>query len=268
MLYGASFGLTKLAIATFLLVRTFNTPPTRIYRKLTWFVFALCAAWTAGCILEPVALCTSVAAYFKTFGLTDNNSNGDRCGNPAHGWTVLNVFDIVTDSLLIALPMTVVAKLWRISPAERRKAIALVSVGGATVLVALVRFGSIINTDYSAAPTSTMWLYLLCTLEMMLGLSASCLPAARFVWGRMCGDARRNSGASLSVGPINRVASAASTSGMLGDQSGQREEGDGGEENEEVEFEEIFRPTSSFSSSPIAPPQRAALRRERLGMSG
>ena len=97
--YCASIGLTKIAILM-QYQRVFTTPKFQIW---CWSFIGLMVAYTVGTVAACIWICTPISKFWK---------GGDGyCIDEFASWFSNAAINVVTDLMIIILPMTVVSKL-------------------------------------------------------------------------------------------------------------------------------------------------------------
>lgn len=101
IIYGPIIGLVKLRII-WMLQRIFCTPK---FRLAAYGIMAIAAAWIAMPILVAILVCRPVAYNW------DKSVPGGHCGNKALTYACVSVVDLISDALIVVLPMRAVFNL-------------------------------------------------------------------------------------------------------------------------------------------------------------
>ncbi|KAK8130954.1 Satratoxin biosynthesis SC1 cluster protein 4 [Apiospora sp. TS-2023a] len=199
IIYGPVIGCVKLSIL-FMLKRIFFTRGFRIAAYLAMF-FAFC--WTLMPILAALLVCSPVEFNWN------KKVPGGRCGDKQVTYALVGVVDLVSDLLILVLPMRMVFKL-QIKTAHK---VAIASIFGFSVITMIftaVRLYYIYGMDFTDPTYSTIVPTTIGSVQMGIAIMVASAPLLRPVFDRTIA-----SWFGLSVASSNRPSPKGS--GYLGD---------------------------------------------------
>lgn len=118
--YAAVVGLVKLSM-TWNMKRIFSVPG---FHVAAYAVMACSVAWVLQTMLVPLLICTPISYQWDPANATV------KCGNAMLAYTFISVADIVTDFMVLVLPLRPLAKL----QIQRPYKIALLAVFGSVLM--------------------------------------------------------------------------------------------------------------------------------------
>ncbi|KAI9830157.1 MAG: hypothetical protein M1819_005834 [Sarea resinae] len=165
--YKVCVGLTKSSIL--LLYLRFMVG--KVYRGLCWGLFTVVVLYAFASILATILECTPVPRVY-------DKSIAGTCINISAFWYANAVYSILTDVLILALPMPMVYGLKL--PTRSKNALMLVfALGGFVTVTSILRMTTLNITSKTPDSTwtlkSTMWT----VVELNIGIICACLPTLR-----------------------------------------------------------------------------------------
>ncbi|KAH7313000.1 hypothetical protein BKA65DRAFT_558216 [Rhexocercosporidium sp. MPI-PUGE-AT-0058] len=236
--YKLSVALNKASI----LLLYLRIMPQRLYRIM---IFSLLT------IVGLFAIATTIAGIFQCIPVDKawNKKKPGHCYNLVEAWYSNAVFSIVTDILILMLPMHMVYKLQR-DMREKLLLYAVFGLGGFVTFTSIMRFfalKSAKNPDTTYDITSGFW----SVIEINVGVICICLPPLRSLLSRQFAFFNRNRTASNGPYNNNKPQSGSSAPSELvtiggtgGTGSRTRERKRAGGEMESSEEELVFFPES------------------------
>ncbi|KAH1544943.1 hypothetical protein KXV92_003685 [Aspergillus fumigatus] len=203
ILYKVNLGLTKISILL-LYIRLFVH---QWFLRTCWVWIAIIVSFTIGTVFSSIFQCTPVQWAF-------NKSLPDRgtCINMTAFWYANAAFNILTDLVLIALPIPVVLKL-QLPPKSKIALCGIFAVGLFTCITSVLRITTLnvatnhLDTTWNSIGSS-MWT----VIESNLGIVCACLPALRrplsFFFPRLFSRLHKSSAAPASHGNRSQPADA------------------------------------------------------------
>jgi hypothetical protein len=146
--------------------------PQRPFRLATFSLVGLVAIYCIGCLIFFLANCRPFAANFNP------HLPGAVCGNQQAGWLGTGIANIVTDVLILSLPMR---NVWHLQiPSRTKIAVAGVfGIGFITVVISIVRLVTILQINLSDFTYSTVPADIFSAFEPTLMITCACLPIMR-----------------------------------------------------------------------------------------
>jgi len=140
------------------------------FQSVATAVLTLCAMFSISMIIVTLVICMPTSAQW------DPTVPGATCGNRVSLWFWGGVFNVVTDAVVIYLPMPMVWSLY-VPQGKKLMLSALFGVGILVTVVSIIRLHYVLAVDFSVDTTYTvapaaMWSY----IESTLGIIASCIP--------------------------------------------------------------------------------------------
>ncbi|TDZ67836.1 Satratoxin biosynthesis SC1 cluster protein 4 [Colletotrichum trifolii] len=136
IIYGPVIGLVKLSIIL-MLRRIFFTSK---FRFACYAVMIVAVAWTAMPVLVAILVCRPLEFTWN------RNVPGGHCGNKTLAYALVGVVDLISDALILALPMRMVYKL-RISRAHKIALAGIFGFGTVTMVFTAIRLYYVYNLD-------------------------------------------------------------------------------------------------------------------------
>ncbi|TEA15484.1 Satratoxin biosynthesis SC1 cluster protein 4 [Colletotrichum sidae] len=136
IIYGPVIGLVKLSIIL-MLRRIFFTSR---FRSACYAVMIVAVAWTAMPVLVAILVCRPLEFNWN------RNVPGGHCGNKTLAYALVGVVDLISDALILALPMRMVYKL-RISRAHKIALAGIFGFGTVTMVFTAIRLYYVYNLD-------------------------------------------------------------------------------------------------------------------------
>ncbi|KAH6633404.1 hypothetical protein C7974DRAFT_392717 [Boeremia exigua] len=167
IVYYLSLGLTKSS----LLLQYHRVFPTRKFRLMCWCVFAVVIAYTVWTVFGSIFACVPVRAFWT--------KEDAYCLDQFAMWFTNAAINIVTDFVIILLPMPVIRRL-QLGKRQKSALIGIFAVGGFVCIVSILRLQSLVaisnSTDQSYDnPAAATW----SSVEANVGIICSCLPLLR-----------------------------------------------------------------------------------------
>ncbi|KAK7943180.1 Satratoxin biosynthesis SC1 cluster protein 4 [Apiospora aurea] len=173
IIYGPVIGCVKLSILS-MLKRVFFT---RGFRIATYFVMFVAFCWMLMPILVALLVCSPIEFNWN------RRAPGGRCGNKQIAYALVGVVDLVSDLLILALPMRMVFKL-QIKTAHK---VALASIFGFSVITMLftaIRLYYIYGMDFTDPTYSTIIPTTIGSVQMGIAIMVASSPLLRPIFDR------------------------------------------------------------------------------------
>ncbi|KAF2110268.1 hypothetical protein BDV96DRAFT_464079, partial [Lophiotrema nucula] len=165
--YCASIGLTKLAI----LMQYQRVFPTQTFQRWCWAIIAVIIAYTIATVVACIFVCTPISIFWT--------GKPGLCINEFASWFANAVINIVTDLIIIILPMPVVRKL-KLGKRQKYLLMGVFAFGAVVCIISIVRLHSLLVVTHSSdptfdnAPTATF-----SVVEINVAIICACLPTLR-----------------------------------------------------------------------------------------
>ncbi|EEP76478.1 predicted protein [Uncinocarpus reesii 1704] len=165
--YKINIGLTKISILL-LYIKVFIQP---WFRKTCWACVSVIIAFTVGTVFSSIFQCTPVQYAFNK-----KIPGGGHCLNLTAFWYANAVFNILSDVVIIALPIPVVSKLH--SPIKTKIAVASVfTIGIFVCITSVLRFTTLnVATSHLDTPWTNIGSSMWTVIEINLGIICACMP--------------------------------------------------------------------------------------------
>lgn len=144
--------------------------PQRRFRIISTIVLGICALLSISICLATLLICVPISAWWAP------TATVAACGNRASLWLWGGILNVVTDAMVIYLPMPMV---WALCIPRGKKLMltGLFGVGALVTAVSVIRLHCVLMVDFSKDTTYTIthavtWSF----IETSLGICASCLP--------------------------------------------------------------------------------------------
>ncbi|KAK3374546.1 hypothetical protein B0H63DRAFT_418684 [Podospora didyma] len=178
LIFCTAISTIKLSVMLFYL-RVFVNQGLRLATKLAMGFVVL---WSTGNFLQVFLLCRPFAASY-------NPAIKGKCGNQVASFIAIGAFNIVTDILILALPIPTVWAL-KMATAAKIGLTAVFALGLIVCVISVVRIVTLTNLDMTHLTETMIWpdfwsameinLAILCVSMPMLGtLFARCTPSSR-----------------------------------------------------------------------------------------
>ncbi|KAH8689164.1 putative plasma membrane protein Pth11-like protein [Talaromyces proteolyticus] len=166
LLYKVNLGLTKTSIL-FLYLRIFVT---RWFQRTCQICLAIVIAFTIGTVMSSIFQCTPVARAF------DHSKEG-TCINMTTFWYLNAGFNILSDLVLIFLPIPVIVKL-QLPTQQKILLCGIFAVGIFVCITSILRLSSLnIATSHHDITWNSISSSIWTIIESNLGIICACLPA-------------------------------------------------------------------------------------------
>ncbi|KAI2778414.1 hypothetical protein F4815DRAFT_477634 [Daldinia loculata] len=164
VLYAVCLGLIKLSIAR-CLQRIFFI---RNFRIAAYVVMGFSVVWTLQAILIAVLICQPVY-------LNWDPTVRKTCGNQTVGFTSVAIVDIVSDLMLIVLPLKPLVAL-RINTLHKAALLLIFGAGFITIVVSAIRLYITYKIDYSDLPYYSVGNNYLSIIQPGIAIMVACSP--------------------------------------------------------------------------------------------
>ncbi|KAF1967291.1 hypothetical protein BU23DRAFT_559496 [Bimuria novae-zelandiae CBS 107.79] len=150
------------------------------FRWLAWASYAtlsLIAAWTVATILAGCLIC-------HPFEFNWNKKiPGGYCGNQVTSFTVTGIFNLLTDAIVLVLPMH---PLYKLQMATYKKAtlIAVFGLGMVTCIISALRISVLSSMDFADITYTLPKANIFSGLEPCIAVVLACIPLMRPLLGR------------------------------------------------------------------------------------
>ncbi|EER23655.1 hypothetical protein CPC735_050250 [Coccidioides posadasii C735 delta SOWgp] len=141
------------------------------FRKTCWTCIGVIIAFTTGTVFSSIFQCTPVHyAFNKT------TPGGGKCLNLTAFWYANAAFNILSDAVIIALPIPVIFKLH--SPTRTKIAVSSVfAVGLFVCITSVLRFTTLnVATSHLDTPWTNIGSSMWTVIETNLGIICACMP--------------------------------------------------------------------------------------------
>ncbi|PVH91113.1 hypothetical protein DM02DRAFT_479113, partial [Periconia macrospinosa] len=168
IVYCASLGLTKLAILM-QYRRVFQTPRFQIWN---WVFIAIIIGFTLATVGGGIFVCTPVQKFWKP-------EVEGHCINKSALWLAHAMMNIITDLMIIILPMPVIRSL-QLKPSQKYLLMGIFAFGAVVCVISVLRLHSLAiiarSTDpsYDNAPAASF-----SAVEAWVAIICACLPTLR-----------------------------------------------------------------------------------------
>lgn len=163
VVYAFALGCTKTSVLLYMM-RVFST---RTFRLAASFVLALVVAWAVAVILVTFLICTPLSYNWNT------TTESGHCGNSNAGYLSLSIVDVITDGLILVLPIPLVVGL-KMPAAQKIGVLAIFGLGAFTLAVGIVRLVTVKNIDFTDFTYSSVPVYIWAPLEPGMALIVAC----------------------------------------------------------------------------------------------
>ncbi|CAK7227108.1 hypothetical protein SCUCBS95973_006431 [Sporothrix curviconia] len=199
ILYATCNYSVKLSVL-FFYQRVFINRGMRIATIVTMVFVSL---WTLGNILQIFLLC-------RPFRASIDPTVPGTCGSQKASFVAIGTFNIVTDAVILSLPIPTV---WRLQTTTRNKALisGVFLVGLLVSVVAICRIVAILHLNTLNLTGTAAYGEFLTAVEPNLGILCVSLPGLRVLWSRVRGtyaNNRSSGAASAALGGVGGSASA------------------------------------------------------------
>ncbi|KAL4880292.1 hypothetical protein BJY04DRAFT_219288 [Aspergillus karnatakaensis] len=172
-LWVLSLSCTKISIL-FLYLRIF---PVRWLIWSSWATMALIVAWAIATILAGCLICTPFAFNW------DKTIPGGKCGNQVTSFTVTGVINLVTDVIVLGLPMPSLYKL-QMATYKKVTLIAVFGLGVVTCVISALRISVLSTMDFADITYTMPKANIFSGIEPCLAVILACIPMMRPLLGR------------------------------------------------------------------------------------
>ncbi|KAK6219176.1 hypothetical protein LQW54_002425 [Pestalotiopsis sp. IQ-011] len=138
---------------------------------------AIVVMWALATVLVTLFLCKPIAFNW------DTTIAGGKCGNTLASWKSTGIVNIVTDVIILLLPVPSLCKVQMVLY-KKLVIIAMFTLGVFTTAVGTARLVAIININQADITFSVAWAIVFSALECSVAVSLSCIPLLRPVLGR------------------------------------------------------------------------------------
>ncbi|KAF1845270.1 uncharacterized protein K460DRAFT_376726 [Cucurbitaria berberidis CBS 394.84] len=167
IIYGLSLGLTKGSI----LLQYQRVFKTKRFQIACWTVVAIVIGYTMSSLFSCIFYCIPLRSFWTR--------EPARCVNQHAMWFAIAAINILTDFIIIILPMPVIRSL-RLGRRQKTALTAIFAVGGFVCIVSILRLQSLVAISKSQDltydnPSSAAW----SSIEVNVAIICSCLPLFR-----------------------------------------------------------------------------------------
>ncbi|KAI0000249.1 integral membrane protein [Xylariaceae sp. FL0662B] len=177
LIYMNSLTCIKFSIL-FFYRRVFNTRQMFGTIRLVYATMGLVVVWTLGIQLTEIFICHPVSYWW------DQTIEGGYCDNQVPIYTALIIVNVITDFIIMGLPMV---PIWRLQmrTAEKLALMGAFALGFASIIVGIVRLVTVFAVDMMNNVTGSIEMAVfLCTLESLLALVCVNVPMLRPLYRR------------------------------------------------------------------------------------
>ncbi|KAJ6031354.1 hypothetical protein N7540_002086 [Penicillium herquei] len=173
-LYGIVLALIKTSIMTFYL-RIFGT--NRSFRIQVAITMTIVWMWSASVILETFLLCRPLKYNWDT-------SISGVCGNRNATYVIAGTMNLITDLMVMALPMPYIWKL-QLGTAKKIALCSVFSVGLLVSIISIVRLVSLMAIDFSDITGSVQMGVMWTVIEPELAIICANMPLLKTIVARI-----------------------------------------------------------------------------------
>ncbi|KAJ5782859.1 hypothetical protein N7457_004633 [Penicillium paradoxum] len=167
-LWVLSLSCTKISI---LLLYLAIFPVTWVVRTV-WVNIAVILTWTVGTILAGCLICRPFAYNW------DQTIPGGSCGNQVTSFTVTGVINVVTDVVVLVIPMPLLYTL-QLAIYKKVTLMIIFGLGTVTCIISILRISSLSSMDFADLTYSIPLVNVFSGLEICLAVILSSVPLMR-----------------------------------------------------------------------------------------
>ncbi|KAI1477278.1 hypothetical protein K445DRAFT_205806 [Daldinia sp. EC12] len=138
--------------------------------------YVIVLGWGLTAILTAFLLCRPFAYNW------DRTIEGGVCGNPTVSWAATGVLNMISDLIILIMPMPYLLRL-ELAWEKRLRLAAIFSILVLPCIVSIVRIAEMVKMDFSDLTFSSPHTLLLSSLEPCLGVMAACAMTMRPLFG-------------------------------------------------------------------------------------
>ncbi|MCJ1350135.1 MAG: hypothetical protein MMC33_000116 [Icmadophila ericetorum] len=168
--WSIAIGATKTSILLFYLQLFEKTSELKRIRVVVWVLLLVTALFTISTVLYFAIHCRSL--------------NAEICGNQRTGWISISVFNIVTDILILSLPVPFVWNL-QLPQAKRLALTGVFGVGFLVCIISILRIFTLVSINPADFTSTSVNADLYSVLEPTLGITSACLPIVGPIYDRL-----------------------------------------------------------------------------------
>ncbi|KAK5118770.1 hypothetical protein LTR85_007976 [Meristemomyces frigidus] len=151
---------------------------TKTFQLVCWVVLGIVISWTVASIAATIFQCTPVPAAW------DSKIPGSTCINTTSFWMAYAIINILTDVLVLALPIPEIFRL-HLNLRQRVGLCGVFLLGGFVVLCGIMRIFAVVHDDRSKDTTydfipRNIW----SLVEANVGIICACLPILKHPFTR------------------------------------------------------------------------------------
>ncbi|GJC95772.1 integral membrane protein [Colletotrichum higginsianum] len=175
-LFAICLGFIKIGI-TLMLQRIFFV---RTFKIAAWITTGLCVCWMFFTILIGIFICQPVAMNW------DPTTPGGTCGNQNAAFAAVGYFDLVTDLIILVLPIPMVYKLQLRWP-HKIALYVIFGAGALTMIFGALRLKNVLTMDFTDVTYSQVGVVLMGTLEPGIAIIVSSSPLLKPIFDATVG---------------------------------------------------------------------------------
>ncbi|KAJ0166102.1 hypothetical protein CTA2_8648 [Colletotrichum tanaceti] len=175
-LFAICLGFIKIGI-TLMLQRIFFV---RTFKIAAWITTGLCVCWMFFTILIGIFICQPVAMNW------DPTTPGGTCGNQNAAFAAVGFFDLVTDLIILVLPIPMVYKLQLRWP-HKVALYVIFGAGALTMIFGALRLKNVLTMDFTDVTYSQVGVVLMGTLEPGVAIIVSSSPLLKPIFDATVG---------------------------------------------------------------------------------
>ncbi|KAI0127594.1 hypothetical protein BJ170DRAFT_722844 [Xylariales sp. AK1849] len=173
VLWSISLGLTKGSILL-VYAKVFSLPRFIVASKLTALLILL---WALVLIVGPFVICQPLEYNWNPY------VPGGHCGNTKLLWYITGIFNIITDLIVLLLPMPYLYAL-ELAPYKKAALMCTFGIGFLVCIISAVRLATLVNVDIADFAFSGPIAVMFSALEPCLLITAASVPFLRPLLGR------------------------------------------------------------------------------------
>ncbi|KAJ5175433.1 uncharacterized protein N7482_001310 [Penicillium canariense] len=173
-LYGIVLGLIKTSIMLFYM-RIFGLKAS--FRACVWITMTIVWMWAVSVILETFLLCRPLAYNWDI-------SIPGTCGNRNATYVVAGVLNLITDLMVMGLPLPFIWKL-QLNVAKKMALCSVFCIGLLVSIISIVRLKSLMEIDFTNITRSVQMGVMWTVIEPELAIICANMPLLKAILSRM-----------------------------------------------------------------------------------
>ncbi|OCK85403.1 hypothetical protein K432DRAFT_318302 [Lepidopterella palustris CBS 459.81] len=167
-LYAVALGLVKCSICL-MLARIFFIRPFVIAARAA---MVLAACWAVMTFMIGLLICRPLRMNW------DPTTPGGKCGNENAAFAAVGVVDLITDTVILVLPIPMVLRL-QIPQANKIGLICIFGAGLLTMVIGILRVVAVLNVDFTDFTYAARTAHIYSVVEIGVAIIVACSPTLR-----------------------------------------------------------------------------------------